>query len=482
VLHHAPVRSSVATPAPRPQPPGGAEPPGEDGSPWQAFTDTATPSAEAEDTLRGSRRIRRHDHINAGSRWDDPRFRRNALIVGIVGGALLMAGLAIGVYYLFFRDTTTPPGKTSGGSVEKPTARTGPIYVSKSKVDPNDLDSLEEAIRRAGPRDRIVVRDQEIYEERIEVALGGKRSLVIEAERDAAGNTATLRAPANLPAGEALVTIDRVEGFRLKGFTLDGARRCDEIINLSGVAAGTVLEELRIKGFNKAGIHLASAQGARGKELILRDLWVEADRDKGQTAHAALYLSLPPRLASGANSNILVQNCRFIGPYVQAVPITTPLHQVTFERNVFYGGGKQCFSYGSTGPSDLLLDFRLSNNTFAGYESVIELQQATNFSSNILLNGNLFYQIRQGILVIRNEVVEKLPEVLKGEHNLHDSAVSKSGLSDPNPLPNLKLGAVDFQLPTKSTSANDFLRYSSKSPLATAGKDKGAVGALEPLP
>src|SRR5262249_15254480 len=175
------IRPAAAAPVPV-----AAPLPHETSSPWTELTsDTDAPSAQAEDTMKGSgRRLRRREGGKKESRWNDRVFRRS-VIMGAVAALLILS--AVGVYFLFIRDTTQKPtpGKShveNNGNTQvtpdKPAVKTGVIYVSKSKAEPGDLDSLEAAIARATSGDRIVVRDQEVYEERLEIlASKGKRGI-----------------------------------------------------------------------------------------------------------------------------------------------------------------------------------------------------------------------------------------------------------------------------------------------------------------
>jgi serine/threonine protein kinase len=457
----------------------------EDVSPFQSFNDTTDPSNFSEDTVRSGRRKRRGDILPAGSKWQDPVYRRNAIIVGAVAGSvLLLALVAVIVYFGFIRGTSDPSSGGLEGETrsDRPGVKPGVIHVSKRKVEAGDLESITEALQRANAGDRIIIRDTEVYEERIEILAGtGKRGISIEAERDDEGKSATLRASTNLPAGEPLVNLDRTDSFKLKGFNLDGARRCDELIRISGNCPGSVFEDLRLRGFNRRGIQLESVNGLPRREVVLRNLVLEPDRDKGVPAQVAIFFNQPPRFPGVANSNILVQGCRFLGPYDQAVSIRTPVHRIVFERNVFFRCGKQGIVYPADAPPDLAIDLRLENNTFTGLDSGLELQQQISIlDSTILLQRNLFYQVRLGIVLVRPDMAEKLAAVIRGESNYFDKSVSKPGnLSDATRLA-LGLQLLDFHLPIANPLANDFLRFKKTSPLAL--QDKQFVGALEPLP
>jgi serine/threonine protein kinase len=491
------IRPSPKIPAQRPAAPASTAAPASpviESSPWTELTsDTDAHSAQAQDTMKNSGRRLRRREAAMKSRWSDPGFRRTAIIAGVIGGGVLLILSCVGIYYLFIRETPhpiSPLGSGGGGTTatqpvpEKPGTKSGVIYVSKNKLDPNDVDTLAAAISKASATGgRIVVRDQEVYEERLDI-LGAqvRRGLSIEAERDANGNTATIRAPKDTPAGEALIYIDRLEGFRLKGFNLDGARRADEMIRLRGNSAGTALEELRLKGFNRTGVNLEACNALRGREVLLRDIWVEPDRDKGQPAMVGLNFSQPPSLGTGGNSHIVLQNCRFTGPYEQVVRIGTSLVKVAFERCVFVGGGKQGFLYPSVANPELVMDFRVEHCTFALCDTGLNLQQQPSLlSSNIFLNDNLFYKVKEAVVSLRPDFAPKLAEVLQGEGNCHDKS-SKPGNVQEAGLPKFKLQAQEFQLPTGSPIAVEYLRYPKSSPLAKAGRNGTPLGALDPLP
>ena len=118
-----------------------------------------------------------------------------------------------------------------------------------------------------------LVRDREVYEEPLTFsgASDGKRNITIEAERDADGKSAVLRAS----GPEPILVIDRIEGLQLLGFTLDGQKKCDDLVKLTGYCAGTKLSTLRLHGFNRSAIRLENCQGANGRDVELRDLRID---------------------------------------------------------------------------------------------------------------------------------------------------------------------------------------------------------------
>jgi hypothetical protein len=406
--------------------------------------------------------------------------RKQLLILGGIGGGLLLGVAAAVLVWAFGKKPTAvvSPEKPGGPAPVKTTT----LYVSKGKVEPGDLDTITAALRKATAGDKIVIRDQEVYEEQLLISPAnglGKSGVSIEAEYDGKGRAAVLRAPAKLRADDPLLVLDRVDGFQIKGLQLDGQKRLDTLVRVTGVCPDLALEDLRLKGFNRVGVRLENCRGGQGREIKLRGLRIEPGRDGDQPAQAAIAFAPPTASLPGGVYSVIVQDCRIEGPYDTAVRFNVPVDGVTLKGNVFFGGHKAALAYPADGTPASLLKFDVLNNTFCDYQTGLTVAQLPRFDTTVTMTNNLFYRVAQ-VVALEGVAAEKLEQAVVGEGNVYDRAASKPGAL--GQLPAVKAAAEAFELPTAARDAPAFLRFPKSSPLATAGKDKAAVGALQALP
>jgi serine/threonine protein kinase len=448
---------------------------------WTAVTDTGEPFAMTEETLKsGSRASARPSRRPVRLQLPFTLSPRLLIVIGaLVGGALLVATVLLIAMYGMQRPTKLP--------VPNPTAPTGPVktivYVSKSKVGFEDLATIKEALEKAEPGDHIVVRDRETYDEALVLtpASGlGKRDVVLEAEADSEGNTAVLRAT----TAEPLVTLERVDGFTLKGFTLDGNQVCEDLVRVSGACPGAKFQNLRLRGYNRAGIRLDGCEGVKGREVSFRHLRIESTRDKALPAASAIAFGPPTKGAAAPSRYVHFTECRLEGPYEATVRLGTALLAVSFDRNLFVANKGTGFLLPTDGVAGPSIRMAITNNTFWDCQFGLVLQQRPRLDTDLRFSSNLFYQVgagpSQGIGMAQNESSpEYLEGYIKGEGNVHDP---KSQPGNLRAVPTLQLKSMTFTLPTKNRDAEDFLRYPADSPLATAGERGAPVGALTPQP
>jgi hypothetical protein len=438
------------------------------------LTDTGTPLALEEDTLRSGRRPRtRRSHSNLLAKL--PVSRRTLLIgAAICGGLLLMAAVAAIVITNSLSKRASSVSPVGPG----PATARGVLYVSKSRVEPGDYATIREAIEKAGPGDRIVVRDQEVYEENLWItpATGlSKHGLTLEAEKSADGKSATLLAGGVDP----ILVVERTERFKIKGFTLDGQMKAEDLLRVSGSCPGCVFEDLRLTGFTHNGIRLDGCSGANRHDVIFKEIRVEATPQKDRMASSAVSFGPVGKGSNNANVFVGLQDCRFIGPYQDTVRFAAPCGNVTLERNLFIAGKQKALVVSSDLPPGSALSVRIQNNTFWDYEFGVVVQQTTHLATTIVLRNNLFYDVREGIVTAQKIPPESLEGYLQGEGNIYDP---KSKPGNLNLIGTLRVRQENFTLPTASPADTDFLRYPKSDNLATAGEKNAPVGALSPLP
>lgn len=473
-----PQRSRLADTEPMGQ---GPRPRSGDDFSWTAVTDTSEPSALADDTLKTSpqptsRKSRKELLEKLGLS------RRLLIILGACVGGLLVVGAGTLLVLALLNRGGVSDGRTSPQPPPPPPPDRNTLYVSKTKVGPKDFPSIREALERAESGDHIIVRDRETYDETLVLtpASGlGKRGVILEAQRDADGNAATLRATGPDP----VLMLERVDDFTLKGFTLDGNLKCDDLVRVAGACPGARLENLRMRGFNRAGIRLDGCEGAKGREVTFRNCRIESTRDKGQRAGSAIAFGQPNKsIVASTCRSLIITECRFEGPFDATIRLGSQTLGVAFERNLFVANKGTGLLLPAEGTSPPLLRMTINANTFWDCQAALVLEQRARWDTDIKVSGNLFYLVGtapgQGIGQTPPTVSpEDFKDRIKGEGNVHDPKSQPGNLTA---IPTLQLKSLNFQLPTQSPSATDFLRYPKDSPLSAAG-DKGApVGALAP--
>src|SRR5262245_21481345 len=172
------------------------------------------------------------------------------------GLALLLLAILIGVYFAFFNKSKSTLND-SGAAGRR-------IVVSKVGGE-NAVATLGEALAKAGPGDRIVLAEPRLTEPALRLDWQKHKDLTIESEI-AGGKPAVVEA-----AGAPGVMLDAtsVEGFHLKNVEFDGRGKADVGVQVSGVAAGTVIEGVTVRSMKSAAFKLSNAAGAAGKPVLL---------------------------------------------------------------------------------------------------------------------------------------------------------------------------------------------------------------------
>jgi serine/threonine protein kinase len=346
--------SKPTTPAPTgprpPAPPSAVQPPGpaptikiraapvpvaapgadEGESPWEGLAaDTANLTASADTDPRSVRKAPgssrpRLDRPSASAFALDPR--RVWWVVAVVS-LLVSAALGVVAWWAF-------GGPRRPRAAQAPSAGPAILSVSRSGRD-HAFPSVRAALLQARSGDHIVVLDETVQEPlHLEDGKLGREVTVWAAVQD---RSVVWRAPADLPKGVPLFHLANTPGFRLKGFTLDGAHRVDHLMVVAGTCPGLTLENLSLQGFNRTALAVWNCAGDQDNRVSITQVHMLAD----QPAEAALAFHANPKVLPPHNQHLLVRDCLFEGPFRAPITGTETLVQVKFEGNLAQAGPDQ---------------------------------------------------------------------------------------------------------------------------------------------
>jgi serine/threonine protein kinase len=425
---------------------------------WEHLTsDTDNPTSRADTRIQGPR-----SHISTVA-----QIRQHRYFWYFVAAGVFFVIMLIGILWGMFRGSAAPK---AGSSSRAP--RTLFVTAQKDKADSFAL--IGDAVLRARPGDRIVVQ-KDVHEEQLLLKDGrwGNR-VTIEGEAPGGGHV-MWRMPKTVK-DHAFIELFTTEDLRLKGFTLDGDNRADDIVALFGRCPGLTLEDISCQGFNRSAVHISHCSGRADKPVSIVGLRAMTVKK----VEAALLFSFRQSIVDPRdNDHIRVTRCTFIGPYESAVELAGPEQNVEFQGNRFFEA-ENGFAY-LPGKFSHPLQMSIIANTFCNLKSGLtfeSLPQAANpvQESRIVLEKNLFAQT--AVLA----KVDKPPssEQQKNGQTLPSLAkqlIQSSGnVRDPTSEEgNLPIEAVSVQfppLPQNPNNEKEFLRYPKASPLT----DKGSPG------
>jgi serine/threonine protein kinase len=280
-------------------------------------------------------------------------------------GALAVAVVAIfgiGGWWLPVKSTTasgsnggTVPEDTGGGrgydsnpsltgvslakNTRKPITNSGNEHASDVVItlasDPSNtrkFPTIQEAIRAAKLDDRIQVRGttiQEVLE--LEGDSWGGKDVTVEGIHPS-GGLVTWLAPASPSDGQSIITLTGAEKLKLKGFLIDGRSRIDDLMSIAGRSKGLSLENVHLRGALRAGIVLKGCTGEKDRPVTLKEVRFTTE----QEVEAAVLFGPAPAGVNPACENILVDTCRFEGPFQAALTLACPTSNVEVRHSRFF--------------------------------------------------------------------------------------------------------------------------------------------------
>jgi hypothetical protein len=142
--------------------------------------------------------------------------------------------------------------------------------------------------------------------------------------------------PSSQGGATKLLLVHKAEGFRLKGFTLDGDNRTDCLISIFHRCPAARFEDLRLQGFKKYAIWLMNCEGGNNNDqrIILDRLIFEVPRPE----QTALFFSIEKHTRDTIPKNRFItfgSACQFAGPGTKVrTPDFAGLEDVQFPAGV----------------------------------------------------------------------------------------------------------------------------------------------------
>lgn len=260
----------------------------------------------------------------------------------------------------------------------------GKLFVSRTG-QANSFPTLRAALEKALPGDRILVK-LDVLQEALHVKGedGKGKDVIIEAELPQ-GKPVIWRAPADHPKDQPLVTLDSVTGLRFKNFRLDGQKRLDDLVVISGRCPGLVLEDLHCDAYGKNAVRLQQCSGESARPVTLRRVRTTTAGNKNAEASVLLETG-----SDQLNQDILIEECRFEGPAKAALVLAGPTTNVVVQHNRFFRVTDGVLYRKPAAPPRLHLT--LQNNTFATLERGLHLETMplNDKVNKLAIKNNLF--------------------------------------------------------------------------------------------
>jgi hypothetical protein len=241
------------------------------------------------------------------------------------------------------------------------------------------------------------------------------------------------------------------------------------MVVVSGRCPGLTLEDLSLCGFKQNAIVTWNCQG-RGNDrpVTLKNVRVAPTRAETESA---LCFNANPRIPQALNQDIIVQDCRFEGPFRKAaIQIDSPLVGAEFRGNRFFNT-KNGFVYAKASPRHPL-QATFESNTFCNVPQIaffFEGIPLTSSDSRIVIRNNLFANTSMLAQVGEPERLGETSLLFQFTGNVTDAGSKEGNLP-------LRASTVPFTLPMNPANDAAFLRYPRSNPLARAGADHQPVG------
>lgn len=205
--------------------------------------------------------------------------------------------------------------------------------------------------------------------------LSGPMSKEVTVESAPGAPPTVWRMPASPGNNGALIGLNAVAGFRLKGVILDGGDRLDHLVHVAGACPGTALEEVTLQGFTRSGVVLAGCTAETDKPMTLTRLRM------GPARSAESGVSFETASAGPSVSrHIRIIGCRFEGLLTIGLLVNAPTQEIEFRHNRLANlAAGVCYRGAEPKPT---LGLTVANNTF------FNVQKGLHFESSPLTEGS----------------------------------------------------------------------------------------------
>jgi hypothetical protein len=343
---------------------------------------------------------------------------------------------------------------------------TGPqqLIVDTSKApEANSFKQVAQALMRARPGDRILVRGPGVEEEWQNVEANHfPKGVTVEADISP-GQYMTWQLPPSARDLKAVFNAANVDGLKFKGFAFDGQNRAENGIYMHSRCPGVVFEDCRIQNCKEAGIKLSNATGDSGRPITFRRMWLSGT----PTTKAVVYLFASSSLASvKANQHVSFEKCIVEGPGAALTLVEGSADSVSFAQTRFCRSAEG-FLLRPT-KDTRWSHIALNSNTFHKLTgNAIRIEGLPDNDApgvpSLVLNSNLFTSCK----AVFAQVGDRPLPGLAAQGNYRDDASAPGNLLFEVP----SVGAVQY-LTEDAREARDFLRP------ATAIARSPAPGAI----
>jgi hypothetical protein len=179
-----------------------------------------------------------------------------------------------------------------------------------------------------------------------------------------------------------------------------------------GKCPGLTLEDVQLTGFTHNGLSLWNCDGSGDKnsadKITLSRCRFTTDKPK-----AAALLITGNKNVQVPNSDVVVKDCRFEGPFQGAVVIDDRTKQLDFSRNRFFQNAIG-FMYKKGSPR-YPVSMSITSNTFSNLMHFLYFEDAPNFPDNstMVVKNNLFSRCAS-LASLRHDPAKKQPEGFAG--------------------------------------------------------------------
>ncbi|MDB5308055.1 MAG: serine/threonine protein kinase [Gemmataceae bacterium] len=234
--------------------------PGEDdssgGGVWESLDDTAEPMADTGLRSRTPAPKPKSSTAHAPTR---PKRRFSPLV--LIAAGVLLAGAAVGAYFLFSnKKPATDTSPQAGGSKR--------LTVSKAlQGAENTFPTLAAALRAVKEGDTIVLAESPLAEPSLRLDRRVK-DLTIESGLPG-GKPAVIEFASGTTGSVAMLDLSSTEGIHLKDLELDGKGVADFGVQASGVVSGVTFENVTVRNVKTAAFRLQNVAGEPARPVTL---------------------------------------------------------------------------------------------------------------------------------------------------------------------------------------------------------------------